>query len=198
MMPFSDKKNNSKNEKNKFKTIKQDQVDSNRSDWSSKSKKLINLISDNQSGSPNTEKTDYNTDQSQTSSQTSSQTDSSRGSSKKNSLLNIFNNRNTNELDNLKTEAKIMNFDSENLSNEEIECKYNVFCNPSPEKVTISEPSKETFTQSPNALNEMTEEKIRIIKLIDKIYKDIRTIRRVNSRCEKSFNELQEILRDFF
>ena len=122
---------------------------------------------------------------------------SSQGSDKsrtnaKNSLLNIFNNRNTKELNNLKQEAKIMDIRS-NLSNNELECKYKLFC------LTEQQAnSGESAAELANSLNEVLNTKIKLIKLANKLHRDIRCMKSLNRRAEKNLKDLYEILTDLF
>ena len=87
-----------------------------------------------------------------------------------------------------------MNFKSESLSNEELECKYRLFC--SSEAYCKRDDNLIKFTN--DNLNQMIEKKIRLLKLIDHIYKDICEMKKISKRCEKSFKSLQDILKELF
>jgi hypothetical protein len=44
----------------------------------------------------------------------------------------------------------------------------------------------------------MIDKKVKVLQLIDKIKKDIKMIKNLGKRCEKSFKDLKDVLNDFF
>lgn len=120
-------------------------------------------------------------------------------SPKRDSLLNIFNNRDTTELKNLRDEARIMNFKSENLSNEELETKYKLFCLPEQSSSSVERLSVENMIDlKQNSLNEMIEKKISALRLVTKIDRDIAKMKEQIKSCDKNFSSLKKLLNEFF
>lgn len=126
-------------------------------------------------------------------SNTLTNTRSNTPSLKRNSLLNIFNNRETTELRNLRDEARILNFKSENLSNEELECKYKLFCLPSPSGSLENLIDSKTLSLS-NAIDH----KIGALRLVNEIGRDIQILKQRTTNCENNLLALQHILEEFF
>ena len=118
---------------------------------------------------------------------------SSTGSAKRDSLLNIFNNRDTKELKNLRDEARIMNFKSANLSNEELECKYKLFCLPERSSSSV----ENLIDRNTLSLNEAIEKKIRALKLVNQMEKELQNIRERTKKCEKNLRSLKSLLGEF-
>ena len=87
-----------------------------------------------------------------------------------------------------------MNFRSENPSNEELECRYKLFCLPEQSSGSI----ENMIDRNQLSLNEAIEKKIRALELVNQIGQNIQTMKRETKKCEKNLKSLQDILNKFF